>query len=545
MRRSVILLGVSAVAFVAALLWGGASHETESLTRPALGPGASIEARGAAAFHGAGFGGISMDALATNAVPWRLVAAALVLDEQARDPSAPLDQTTLDRVMARFGFLTGATIANAPPGVVQRRSDLPLGFTVGDIAPVGGTKVRVANLGCAACHAGVSYAANGQPQPDRAMLGMPNSSIDLEAYTLAVFRATRRFADSDRLLPAADTLFPGMSLSERASLRFLVLPLARRRLAGLAVVDRPLPFPNGAPGSTNGVAALKVALGVPLLGGGKDDAGVVSIPDLGDRVWKTSLLADGAYAIPGTPRQSVTSAASLDEPHLRALATITTFFTVPSMGVHPDTAGGSLDDATAIMTFLKAYRPQPIPVAVDPIEATRGSKVYASNCASCHGSYGGTPTAPRLARFPNWIGDVGTDMLRATAFNRVLAAGVGNTVYRDRISVGIGRGYVAPPLSGIWASAPYFHNGSVATLAELLSPDTRRPKFMVGGHALDFDRVGLRLEPSGAYPQGYRPFSTPAWIDTSAPGRGNQGHRVGKALSPSDKRALLAFLKLL
>ena len=215
------------------------------------------------------------------------------------------------------------------------------------------------------------------------------------------------------------------------------------------------------------------------------------------------------------------------------------------MGVHPDTAGGSLDDATAIMTFLKAYRPQPIPVAVDPIEATRGSKVYASSCASCHGSYGGTPTAPRLARFPNWIGDVGTDMLRATAFDRVLAAGVGNTVYRDRISVGIGRGYVAPPLSGIWASAPYFHNGSVATLAELLSPDTRRPKFMVGGHALDFDRVGLRLEPSGAYPQGYRPFSTPAWIDTSAPGRGNQGHRVGTALSPSDKRALLAFLKLL
>ena len=545
MGRSGILLGVSAAAFVAAILWSGARHETESLTRPALAPGASIEARGAAAFQGAGFGGISMDALATNAVPWQLVAAALVLDEEARDPSAPLDQTTLDRVMARFGFLTRATIANAPPGVVRRRSDLPIGFTTGDISPVGGTKVRLANLGCAACHAGVSYGANGQPQPDRAMLGMPNSSIDLEAYTLAVFRATRRFADSDRLLPAADTLFPGMSASERASLRFLVLPLARRRLAALAGVDRPLPFPNGAPGSTNGVAALKAVLDVPLLGGGRDDAGVVSIPDLADRVWKTSLLADGAYAVPGTPRQSVTTAASLDEPHLRALAAITTFFTVPSMGVHPEAAGSSLNDATAIMGFLKTYRPQPIPVAVDPLAARRGAQIYAANCAACHGDYGGNPTAPRLVRFPNWIGDVGTDALRATAFDKALAAAVGKTDYRDRISVGIGRGYVAPPLGGAWASAPYLHNGSVATLADLLSPDMRLRRFMVGGHALDFNRVGLRLAPNGAYPQGYRPFSTPAWIDTSAPGRGNQGHRFGATLSATDKRDLLAFLKLL
>ena len=168
-----------------------------------------------------------------------------------------------------------------------------------------------------------------------------------------------------------------------------------------------------------------------------------------------------------------------------------------------------------------------------------------ASCASCHGSYGGTATAPRLARFPNWIGNVGTDRLRATAFDAALATAVGKTVYRDRIAVAIGRGYVAPPLSGTWASAPYLHNGSVATLSDLLSPDTRLRRFMVGGHALDFDRVGLRLASNGAYPQGYRPFSTPAWIDTAAPGRGNQGHRFGETLSPSDKRALLAFLKLL
>jgi cytochrome c5 len=272
------------------------------------------------------------------------------------------------------------------------------------------------------------------------------------------------------------------------------------------------------------------------------DAGVVSIPDLGDRVWKTSLLADGAYAVPGKPRQAVTTTASLNASHLRALATITTFFTVPSMGVHPDAAVSSLDDATAIMTFLKAYRSQPFPGTVNGTAAARGASVYREQCASCHGNYSADAARPRLVRFPNWIGRVGTDPLRATAFDAGLAAGVGKTAYRDRIAVAKGSGYVAPPLAGIWASAPYLHNGSVPTLAALLSANERPVRFMVGGHALDLEKVGLRLETDGSYARSYRPFAQPAWIDTRAPGRDNAGHRYGEALSADDKRALIAFL---
>jgi cytochrome c553 len=538
-------VAVAAVALVVAPLWLAARPEAESLARPPVAAGAGKVAQGAAAFEGAGFGGIGTAALATNAVPWRLVAAALVLEERRRDPVAPLSLATLDRVLARFGFLPGATVVNRPPGVGARGGGLPLGFTVGDVAPVGGAVVRVVNLGCAACHAGVTYAADGRPRPDRAMLGMPNSSIDLEAYTLTVFRALRRFAGSDRLLPAAAALFPEMSWRERASLRLLVLPLARRRLAALEGADRPLPFPNGAPGSTNGVAALKAALGLPLIGGGAGDAGVVSVPELGDRTWRTSLLADGAYAVPGSPRGSATVRADLDRRHLADLAAITTFFTVPSMGVHPDAAGRSLPDATAIMAFLADYRPQRFPGPVDRARAAAGARVYARACAACHGDYAGGLAAPRLVRFPNWIGDVGTDPLRATAFDTALAEGVRRTAYRSRISVRRGRGYAAPPLTGIWASAPYLHNGAVPTLAALLSPETRPVRFQVGGHPLDLLAVGLRLGPNGAYPPGYRPFSRPAWIDTAAPGRSRAGHRQGETLSAAEKRALLEYLKLL
>ncbi|TPG46515.1 c-type cytochrome [Sphingomonas glacialis] len=543
MKRPWWVLAASALVVIVVALWGTARWTTESLTRPAIDTDAPAAMRGAAAFEGAGFGGIGMDALSSNAVPWRLVAAALVLEERRRDPRAPLDATTLDRVLRRFGFLTGATIVNRPPGASPTATGLPLGITAGDVAPIGGSVIRVANLGCAACHAGVTYAADGRPLHDRAMLGMPNSSIDLEAYTLAIFRALRRFAGSDQLLPAVATLYPEMNWRERASLRLLVLPLARKRLAELAGVDRPLPFPNGAPGSTNGVAALKAALNQPMLGHGRDDAGVVSIPDLGDRVWRTSLLADGAYAVPGQPSQSATTPAMITAVHLRSLAAITTFFTVPSMGVHPDKAIASLDDATAIMDFLKGYRPQRFPGTIDPAQATRGGVVYARQCAACHGSYSAGLT-PRLTRFPNWQGGVGTDPLRAAVFDRSLADAVAGTAYRTRIAVRTGHGYVAPPLTGIWASAPYLHNGSVPTLAMLLAPETRVPRFMVGGHALDFATVGVKLTPNGAYPSAYRPFSQASWIDTRSAGRGNGGHRFGEVLSKRDRAALIEYMKL-
>lgn len=544
MKRPRIALAAAATAFVIAVLWGTSRPVTESLTRPAVAAGSSAAIRGAAAFEGAAFGGIGMDALTSNAVPWRLVTAALVLDERARDPAAPLDATTLDRVLRRFGFLVGATVVNRPPEAAPAATGLPIGVTTGDLAPIGGSLIRVSNLGCAACHAGVTYETDGRPRPDRVMLGMPNSSIDLEAYTMAIFRALRRHAGSERLLPAVQALYPEMSWRERASLRWMVMPLVRKRLAELAAVDRPLPFPNGSPGSTNGVAALKTALGQRMIGGGAGDAGVVSIPDLGDRVWRTSLLADGAYAVPRRPRQAPTTAATIDGAHLRALAEITTFFTVPSMGVHPDKAVVSLEDATAIMTFLKNYRPQRFPGAIDTTRATDGAAVYAQRCAACHGDYGGGP-APRLARFPNWQGDVGTDRLRSVAFDRGLADAVAGTAYRTRIAVRTGGGYVAPPLTGIWASAPYLHNGSVPTLAALLAPATRLPRFMVGGHALDQARVGLQLGPNGAYPSGYRPFSQPAWIDIRAAGRSNGGHTFGATLSAKDRAALIEYLKLL
>ena len=105
-------------------------------------------------------------------------------------------------------------------------------------------------------------------------------------------------------------------------------------------------------------------------------------------------------------------------------------------------------------------------------------------------------------------------------------------------------------LTGVWMSAPYLHNGSVPTMRQLLTPEERPARFMVGGHRLDFRTLGIAgaVDADGvyAYPRSYAPWSKPVVIDTRAPGLSNRGHEADVVgLSESEKTALIEYLKLL
>ena len=63
-------------------------------------------------------------------------------------------------------------------------------------------------------------------------------------------------------------------------------------------------------------------------------------------------------------------------------------------------------------------------------------------------------------------------------------------------------GYVARPLEGIWATAPYLHNGSVPTLDDLLKPEAERPVCFPSGTPRVRPRQARATSPS--YPQGAR-----------------------------------------
>jgi hypothetical protein len=120
--------------------------------------------------------------------------------------------------------------------------------------------------------------------------------------------------------------------------------------------------------------------------------------------------------------------------------------------------------------------------------------------------------------------------------------------------------YKARPLNGIWATAPYLHNGSVPTLYDLLlpsslrnvaeagapaelSPEPRRPeRFFVGSREFDPNKVGLNST------AGTGAFEFRVRDDRGAPilGNYNSGHDYGNAaLDDSQRMMLIEYMKTL
>jgi hypothetical protein len=520
--------------------------------------------RGAAYFAYGDFGALDTDALETHATPWLLAGTALARAE-ARRTGAPVDGKALRSAMTRFGFLYADEIGNWPEGMLRLgddqefaeirkflTSDAPLGVNVGivrrSVPPV---QIMVANLGCASCHAGNTFDAKGRPKPEIAWLGAPNTSLDLEAYVQAIYAAFAEEPDVETLIDAVPQVFPRAGARSLWTLRNFVAPRVSARMKKIAATGGgPLPFINGAPGLTNGVAALKMQLALLHGDAHAAERGFTSIPDLGDRGLRSSLLYDGAYAPAGMSADRQMRRADITPAHLDDLATITAFFTVPSMGVRPDRARGYLGEAKDVFRFFASYKAPRFPGPVDRTMAGRGRAVYAERCASCHGVYDDSLDQPVLQSFPNRVAPYDTEPARAAAFTAPLAEAVKRSPYGGLIQARVTSGYVAPLLSGVWMTAPYLHNGSVPTMRQLLTPSERPARFMVGGHRLNYRTLGIDgvVDAAGlyAYPAGYAPWSKPALIDTTQTGLSNRGHEADVAgLSEVEKTALIEYLKLL
>ena len=499
-------------------------------------------------------GGLSTRTLDTVALPWKLASTALLLDHTART-GASLDRSQLPTVLQRFGFVVPERIGNWAGPAPAPKFDRPIGILTGYIASVfPRIRLEVANLGCAACHGGVTYDREGLPRRE-VWIGLPNTSLNLEAYTQAVYRSVKSAMDHpDRLLAAVQAVYSETSPEEMETFRAFVLPRLAERLAKLARgLDRPLPFDNGAPGLTNGIASLKFHLGVIPGDRPAEEFGFVSIPDIGGTTLRTSLLADGFYGVPGKSRFQAVSVDNARPVSKDELAQIVAFFTVPAFGTSPEEAEGIVPRVRDIVEFIDSYVPPPFPGAVHRRRADRGRGVYAAHCSGCHGTYSDDPDRPRLLDFPNRLvpqAEMGTDPTRWQSADQTLAAAINRSAFGNRIAPRQTRGYVAPALTGIWATAPYLHNGSVPTLWHLMHPKRRPAAFLVGGHRLDFARVGIAGSPGPGgvmvYPESYRPWAEPTVYETRAPGRSNSGHEWPfDRLSDADKDALREFLKLL
>lgn len=100
--------------------------------------------------------------------------------------------------------------------------------------------------------------------------------------------------------------------------------------------------------------------------------------------------------------------------------------------------------------------------------------------------------------------------------------------------------YESRVLEGIWAAAPYLHNGSVPTLAELLKPAAERVESFKVGPAYDIEKLGLAVEQPGV-----EQTLVTTGCDQRDSGNSRCGHEFGTDLSEDEKKALLEYLKIL
>lgn len=214
--------------------------------------------------------------------------------------------------------------------------------------------------------------------------------------------------------------------------------------------------------------------------------------------------------------------------------------TLVAFGITPSQLSERDEDFLDIAHYARSIEPPCWTLSTpDPQQAARGQELFETRCASCHGVASGD-----AASYPNFVGDVGTDPMRAERFGDAEASRLNATWFGDPPFKPTSA-YLAQPLIGIWARAPYFHNGSVPNLLGVLD-STKRPVYWrrAGTEAADYDveRMGLRYTELAQAPDPNTREGRLVY-DTTREGMGNGGHLFGDALSEEERASLLDYLR--
>jgi hypothetical protein len=209
--------------------------------------------------------------------------------------------------------------------------------------------------------------------------------------------------------------------------------------------------------------------------------------------------------------------------------------------------------------FIDHLPPPPYPfTSVDLGKAKEGKAIFREYCAKCHKPKNAEVYSAAMLGVDANRTRVNTDVSRygltALVMETCTIYGLNNKgkpgadwcmpegdwnarqneYFRDtprRVAEGKS-GYKADMLRGIWAQAPYLHNGSVPTLGHLLCASTRPAKFLRGN--LNYDEALAGFEWANRPAARYGPNDTilVKEYDTSVQSRSNQGHLFGSDLCP-------------
>lgn len=195
-----------------------------------------------------------------------------------------------------------------------------------------------------------------------------------------------------------------------------------------------------------------------------------------------------------------------------------------------------------VLAFINSIQAPKFPKPIDESMAAEGKNIFSVTCKKCHGTYG------EGAMYPNLLVSekvIQTDSALYTSnysnpqfvnwFNQSWF-----TTGDHPAKLVPYRGYIAPPLDGVWITAPYLHNGSVPDLEALLN-SKKRPKYWQRNFttpSYNYDIPGYNYEIKDA-PGGSDVYNT------TLKGFGNEGHYFGDKLSDVGRRAVIEYLKTL
>ena len=509
------------------------------------------EELGKAKFLFGDMGGIYPHTLKSNAFAYKIAILGL----------AQFDSTTKEineqKLLKKYGFIFPKKISNYETNSLLNTSK-PLGLVFGKLSGTIPTKgkyfIETADFGCATCHGGVLYNEKGNPT-DEFVLGIPNTSINLEAFASNLFEGYKIIIkwNERKFSSKIVEMYPTISKHELNGLKIIFGELKKEIKRIVSTRAKVSPYLIGAPGLTNGLAALKRGLG--LLNAevfNEQETSLISIPALADRSFRSSLLVSGNYAPKSGKFFYNITDKDTSKNSDKKIAKVISIFTIATMGFKDKMAAKTINDLDDVMTFISKMKTPNFPAKIISTKAEEGRVVFENNCQKCHGMYKGSSIKNTLVSFPNQLiplNYIQTDTLRAISIkNEELNALQKLKVY-NFLDAKINEGYVAPILTGIWTTAPYLHNGSVPTLWHLMHPENRPSRFYVGGHQLDYEKMGVKGELDKGiykYNDSYIPWSNYEIYDTNKLGFSNKGHiEPFDSMTENEKDCVLEFLKTL
>ena len=195
-------------------------------------------------------------------------------------------------------------------------------------------------------------------------------------------------------------------------------------------------------------------------------------------------------------------------------------FYAPFLGITPESQTWMADHGPDLNAWVEALKAPEYPFPIDDNLAKEGARLFHTldlwapdrqnpirrpegngSCASCHGAY-----APRYVNDPTFLDRrelegiasyivpldiIGTDPERVFTNNEEVQQAGATSFFGYPQTAGTDQdcgpqnraalrgdreiGYLAPPLYGVWATAPYLHNGAVPNVWEILQPSARKP----------------------------------------------------------------------